>query len=98
MNQRRYRVLKPKGYLLIREHDCDSVITQTLIDLEHSIRELCLNDEKDINLNYLHSYEDTYFSKIDLTNRLISHRFTPIKLQYPEIRGATRFYYQVFQK
>jgi SAM-dependent methyltransferase len=93
-----YRVLKPKGYLLIREHDCDSVITQTLIDLEHSIRELCLNDEKDINLNYLHSYEDTYFSKIDLTNRLISHRFTPIKLQYPEIRGATRFYYQVFQK
>ena len=103
-----YRILKPNGILLIREHDCDNVATQTLIDLEHSIREICLQNINDNiqsqnplikdELNYLHNYDDTYFSKVDLTNRLKSFGFNELQMNYPPIRGSTRFYYNVFIK
>lgn len=95
------RVLKVGGILLIREHDCDSASTRVLIDLEHSIREVSLSMEEngvERGLEYLHEYEDEYFSKMDLTKRLKGVGFTELDMKYPLIRGTTRFYYNVFKK
>jgi ubiquinone/menaquinone biosynthesis C-methylase UbiE len=94
-----YRILKPNGLLLIREHDCDSIATRTLIDLDHSLREISLVDDIDItDFSFLHTYEDKYFSMKNMTDLIIKHNFIEKNMNYPFPKGTTRYYYKVFIK
>ena len=91
-----HRILKKDGLLLIREHDCDSISTQILIDLDHSIREMCIDETP--NIDFLHNYEDVYYSMSSLSCLLTSYGFTEQKMNYPSVKGPTRYYYKVFRK
>jgi len=90
------RVLKEDGILLIREHDCDSIATRTLIDLDHSLREMCTSDKE--NLDFLHSYTDDYYSMKNMTNLIVKYGFVEKQMNYQPPKGTTRYYYKVFIK
>lgn len=90
------RVLKINGILLIREHDCDSMGTRVLIDVEHTIRECSIDEIQ--NISILHDYDDKYYSLNEMTMLIEKYGFKMVKLNYPSARGVTRFYYRVFIK
>lgn len=90
------RVLKEGGILLIREHDCDSIATRTLIDLDHSLREMCTSDKE--SLDFLHNYTDDYYSMKNMTNLIIKYGFVEKEMNYQPPKGTTRYYYKVFIK
>jgi SAM-dependent methyltransferase len=90
------RILKVNGILLIREHDCDNNGTRTLIDLDHTIREVCIKD--DINIDILHDYDDKYYGVDELSNLIQMYNFTSSSLKYSNPRGPTRYYYKIFKK
>lgn len=90
------RILKVNGILLIREHDCDNNGTRTLIDLDHTIREVCIKD--DINIDILHDYDDKYYGMDELSNLIQKYNFTSSSLKYSNPRGPTRYYYKIFKK
>ena len=90
------RILKVNGILLIREHDCDNNGTRTLIDLDHTIREVCIKD--DINLDILHDYDDKYYGMDELSNLIQKYNFSSSSLKYSSPRGPTRYYYKIFKK
>jgi ubiquinone/menaquinone biosynthesis C-methylase UbiE len=90
------RVLKEDGILLIREHDCDSIATRTLIDLDHSLREMSTSDIE--NLDFLHTYTDDYYSMKNMTNLIVKYGFVEKQMNYQPPKGTTRYYYKVFIK
>jgi ubiquinone/menaquinone biosynthesis C-methylase UbiE len=90
-----HRVLKKGGIFLIREHDCRSVEDSVIIDLEHSVREMVLNDQSPM---YLHRYFAKYLSKEELSATLQEMGFKRVELEYADPRGPTRQYYTVWEK
>ena len=91
-----HRILKEDGILLIREHDCDSIATRTLIDLDHSLREMCTSDQE--NISFLHNYTDEYYSMKNITNLITKYGFIEKEMNYQPPKGTTRYYYKVFIK
>ncbi len=96
-----YRILKPNGILLIREHDCIDNTVATLIDIEHSLFEI--SGKVDVDYSYLQHYYAHYFSKIELVELLKSAGFVQIEKRKgipleTEIIGETRYYLSVFKK
>ena len=95
-----YRIMKVGGYLIIREHDLDSNLQRTLIDIEHGLYEM--ND-----VDWFNNYEAYYKSKKDWINLLEKNKFEYIKnIKYTNSLGEqdvlkfnqTRYFYMVFQK
>jgi len=95
-----YRILKKDGIILIREHDCDSYETATLIDIEHSLFEI--SSKTDIDYTYLQNYYAHYFSRIELYSLLESVGFVHLnknnKIVETESLGPTRYYLSVWTK
>ncbi len=90
-----FRILKPGGILLIREHDCDSEETSTLIDIEHSLFEIS-GKSSDIDISYLQHYYAHYFNRIELYSLLESAGFKLIK--DTDVLGPTRYYTSIWTK
>lgn len=95
-----YRVLKPNGLLIIKEHDCNNKYTKIIIDAVHFIYELVLGTTFDYN--YYTHYIFTCYSKLDVTNMLTNIGFNNVPHYVPKkytgIRGGMRGYYDVFMK
>jgi SAM-dependent methyltransferase len=92
------RILKNDGIVLLREHDCRNREDHTLIDIEHSVNEITqrhldrCNAEKFLNDYEAYYQSRDYWIKAFKDFERISFRFTG------EIKGPTRYYYEVFRK
>ena len=83
-----------KGYFIIREHDCRNSLEKMLIDVEHSLYEVTI--EKEPNMNFLDTYEAYYRNIKEWDDLLYSYNFRKI-YQDPHVKGPTRYYYAVYQ-
>lgn len=94
-----FRVLKPGGFILFREHDADSLQTKCLIDIEHSLFEVVEKHDK-FSIEALETYYAEYWTKREFINMVGST--TGLKfienLNYSEPKGVTRYYYSCFKK
>ncbi len=88
------RVLKNGGILVLREHDCRDVIDMMLIDVEHSIYEMVIENTN--NPSYLSDYFAYYRSEKEWTELLSKYGFKRIKETFA--KGPTRYYYAVYIK
>jgi ubiquinone/menaquinone biosynthesis C-methylase UbiE len=95
-----YRILKVGGIFYIREHDCNSPITATLIDIEHSLQEC--SKKSNIDYEYLQTYYANYFSREELREKLFEVGFKEYikdgKHVTSENYGETRYYITVWTK
>jgi SAM-dependent methyltransferase len=55
-----YRILKPGGYFVIREHDCNPEELATVLDIIHGLYALCLVNE---DPNFCETYFARYYRK-----------------------------------
>lgn len=93
-----YRILEPGGYIVIREHDCDSVFMKMLIDIEHCIFETVL---KDISDDFVSNYYGDYRSKMEWSNLFSKNNldFCYRRYNFKTTRNnATRHYYSMYYK
>jgi ubiquinone/menaquinone biosynthesis C-methylase UbiE len=92
-----YRILKPGGIILVREHNCETIQDQMLIDLEHSLHGFVVDEQ---GQDYLQNYNDTYMNKLELSSIMISSGFKNISenVKFPEDKGVTKYYYSLWIK
>ena len=91
-----YRVLKPGGYMLIREHDCNSEETRVLIDIEHSLFECAIESR---GYKYLKEYYANYFTRKNLNMIIEKHGFISNTVNSdPSTGNDTRYYYQLYSR
>jgi ubiquinone/menaquinone biosynthesis C-methylase UbiE len=91
-----YRICKPGGYFLIREHDCDSENTRVLIDLEHSLYECVIENR---GYEYLKNYYANYFTQKQLNGLIEKAGFSRDTVSSKPSDGKdTRYYYQLYKK
>lgn len=94
-----YRISKKNGYLLICEHDCDSLFTRKLIEMEHYLLEITLN-----NRSYSECCKTfNCRSRMEFTILLYINGFKYIKdIKYPDTseihKNPTRYYYALYKK
>jgi ubiquinone/menaquinone biosynthesis C-methylase UbiE len=95
-----YRILKVGGIFYIREHDCDSPMTATLIDIEHSLQEC--SKKSSIDYEYLQTYYANYFSREELREKLFEVGFKEYIRDGKHVTsvnyGETRYYITVWTK
>lgn len=84
------RVLKVGGILVVREHDCTSLVDKLAIDVEHLIYEVSIQRNRDACC----TYEASYLSKRYLVDTMNSCGFRLINQTSPT--GCTRCYYTVW--
>lgn len=91
-----YRILKPNGKLIIREHDCLSDENRIIHDLEHSIYEISKKEK--IDSSYLNTYTAWYRSRDVWNKKLSSLNFTLFTSDGKTPNSATRGYYELYIK
>ncbi len=97
-----YRIIKPNGVLLIREHNCENDTDRLLIDLEHSLYDIVVEENTD--LSGFQSFNEHYFSKLELQTILspfftkITHNKVNTLINYPKDKGPTKYYYSAWKK
>jgi len=89
-----YRLLKPGGIVIIREHDARSNPVRALCHIEHLIYgifadKMCSNE-------FYKEYYGHYYSKREMINVFENHGFTT--LSEKSKNNPTLYYYQVFKK
>lgn len=87
-----HRILKVKGYLFLREHDCQTLEDQLVIDLEHLIYEISYRNNIDASYNY----SAKYWSKRCLYKLLSNLGFHFVADDKP--KGISCCYYSLWQK
>ena len=93
-----YTILKPGGIVVIKEHDCDSLTTQLLIDIEHMIHETVEPEVE--NTKILTSYAAFYKSFEQLDKMMVSIGFELVSEDYnfnPKY-NPTRYYFVTYRK
>jgi len=85
------RVLKPNGYLFLREHECDTYEDELTLDIEHLLYEIVIKQNKAA----LSSYFAMYFNKQWLKNKLFEAGFKYVNES--ATYGSSKCYYAVFQ-
>jgi len=97
-----YRCLKKGGILIIREHDCNSVDTRFLIDIEHNMLESVVDVKNKMNGIQLCEYKDGYnYQSIDEWVSLITgvgFEVIENKGKSYEVSGPTRYTFRYFRK
>lgn len=93
-----YRILKPGGILVIKEHDCDTASTQLLIDIEHMIHEVVEPEVQ--NLKILNSYAGFYksFYELDELLKNIGFEFVSDDYNFNTKYNPTRYYFATYKK
>ena len=93
-----YRVLKPGGVLIIKEHDSINENTQMLIDIEHMVHEYVKPDIP--NTEILKSYAAFYKSFNELNTLLKNNGFELVNNEYNfDIKiNPTRYYFAIYKK
>ena len=86
-----------KGYLIIREHNCENDDDRMFCDLEHSMFEITF--EKQINLRFINDYIAWYKSKEEWNKLLLQFGFSFIQtIKYPYKKTPTNYYYACYKK
>jgi len=91
-----YRIVKKRGYVVIREHDCEDNYTKVLIDVEHAIFENIL---KDFSKDFVDHYHGDYKSKVVWSDMFQKSGFSfngKYTMKYKN--NPTKYYYAVYQK
>jgi len=96
-----YRVLKPKGFLIISEHDAFTDYDRMLIDVQHSIYELAFKN----NTNYFNNYYGKYYNLYEWHFIMNKFNFKLIQYKHYNISAGprfniypTRYFYAIYQK
>jgi ubiquinone/menaquinone biosynthesis C-methylase UbiE len=91
-----YRVLKKGGYMLIREHDSETVYDSMLMDVEHSIYEYVVDDNKEF-LQYYYAY---YKSRKEWRSKLESVGFKRVNISDKNHmnKNPTKYYFEMYTK
>ena len=99
------RILKPGGYLVLREHDCNNDVVRMLIDVEHMLFECVTNKDEGINGKYLFEYKDSMlykpikdWEKYLASKGLSLDERTIFSDLYNTVKSETRYVYRVFRK
>ncbi len=96
------RVLKPGGYVIIREHDCINSSISTLIDIEHCVFDTILSDlTKDQIATFVETYQANYKTKFEWTSLFHNVGLKYAHQNYPfyfSNKNATRCYYAMYHK
>lgn len=94
-----FRVLEPGGYLLIKEHDCNSSEFSNFIDIVHGLYSLSLsNPIEDFTFceNYYANYKSEYMWKKILMKNRYDHSSYYV---FPKFRNSLqRWYYSLLRK
>ena len=93
-----YRILEPGGYIIIREHDCDSNFMKILIDIEHCLFETVLKDQSDL---FVSTYYGEYRSWYEWNKLFENNGFYYCKRRYnfkTTRNNPTRYYYAMYFK
>ena len=93
-----YRVLKPGGIVVIKEHDCDTLSTQFLIDIEHMIHEVV--EPEVSNTKILNSYAAFYksFNELNTIIKNIGFVFVSDNYNFNPKYNPTRYYFATYRK
>lgn len=82
--------------ILIREHNCEGVEDKMLIDIEHSLFEMCI--EKTPNIKYLNDYEAWYRSKREWNAIFRVYGFLPVESTYKVKYSSSKYYYSIYKR
>lgn len=92
-----YRILKHGGIVVIKEHDCNNLTTQLLIDIEHIIHEVVEPDMP--NNKIFNSYSAFYTSFNQLNDIMQSIGFEFVSDDYNfHSKNPTRYYFVTYRK
>ena len=92
------RVLAPGGYLLIRDHDCQTSTDHMMIDVEHNLYDLNLPDYNPTSLETMYPKSASAWIK-QITNLNMNLHEWNLDLVGPrKLIGPTRPFYAVFIK
>ncbi len=80
-------------FLIIREHDCRDNYDRMLIDVEHSLFEMCIEDA---DISYLNNYKAWYRSKGEWINMIENKGYKLLFATNPY--GTTRYWYGIFRR
>jgi len=90
-----YDLLKPGGYLIIREHDCDNNDTRMLIDIEHILYDYVYDEIP----NCINNYFAYYKTKNEWINIITNIGFKHISTNPLVINNnTTKYYFDIFIK
>jgi len=89
-----YRILKTDGILLIREHNCENNADKMLIDIEHSLYDIVVDEG---SISSIHNFNEVYFSKYSL-DLLLSQGFYKLDIEYLQDKGPTKYFYTAWTK
>lgn len=97
-----YRILSSNGFLIIREHDCDSESTRVFLDVIHGLFSLVLSSPQE-NSNFINDYSADYHSRDVWTFLFERSQFQTVKVSKAveyllEPHGSQKFFYKVFTK
>jgi len=91
-----YRVLKKGGYMLIREHDSETVYDSMLMDIEHSIYEYVYDN----NTTFLQYYYAYYKNRKEWRSKLESVGFKRVNISDKNHmnKNPTKYYFEMYTK
>lgn len=83
-----------KGVLIIREHDCSTETDRMLIDIEHSLQEISLKENP--NLQYLNTYQAWYKPKTTWAAMLADKGFKQVPTEIIQKPTPAKYYWNAF--
>lgn len=95
-----YRIVKPNGYFVIRDHDAVTDFDYLLCDIEHSL----YNDLRENSPDFYETYYGRYFDWLEWNYLIGKFNFKLLHKKMDQTRsfiyniGPTRSYYAVYQK
>ncbi|KAL0476270.1 ubiG [Acrasis kona] len=108
-----YRILKPGGYLLVREHDCQPEGLAMVLDVVHGLYSLSLKNPIE-DPSFCDSYFAKYMTRKECMDMVMTNGFEHVPLKNEEvldskpvynsryreqkIKNPQRFYYVLFRK
>lgn len=90
-----YRILKPGGYLVIKEHDCKNELFSKYLDIIHGLYAISLPDDIE-DEEFWKSYEAKYFDINQLKNIIIQNKFNYIT--HTKNMGIQKLYFMIANK
>ena len=89
-----YKLLKPNGVVIIREHNADTEIRTALCHVEHLLYSYFA--DKMPMVNFFKEYYGRYYSIKEMIGMFSSAGFESVYTEYKD--NPTQYYYQIFSK